>query len=79
MQRDMDLQEFADVWPTDLPPPKEIAACVWRKPTLQQGEQLEGEMGTTLAQLVAPLKQTALAAWVSARTWGLQVAELQCP
>ena len=79
MQRDVDLQEFADVWPTDLPPPKEISACVWREPTLPQGEQLEGEMGTTLAQLPATLRQPALAAWVSARTRGLQVAKLRCP
>ena len=49
MQRDVDLQEFADVWPTDLPLPKEIMACVWREPALLQGEQLEGEMGTALA------------------------------
>ena len=75
MQRNVDLQEFADVWPTDLLPPKEIIACVWREPALLQGEQLEGEMGTALAQLLAPLRKPVLAAWVSARTCGLQVAE----
>ena len=49
MQEDVDLREFVDVWPTDLPPPKEVPACVWREPALLQGEQLEGEMGTALA------------------------------
>ena len=77
MQRDVDLRKFADVWPTDLPPPKEITACVWREPTLPQGEQLEGGMGTTLAQLPAPLRQPALAASVSTCIRGLQVAKLQ--
>ena len=56
MQQDVDLREFADVWPTDLLPPKEITTCVWWEPTLPQGEQLEGEMGTTLAQLPDPLR-----------------------
>ena len=56
MQQDVDLREFADVWPTDLPPPKEITVCVWQEPTLLQEEQLEGEMGTKLAQLPAPLR-----------------------
>ena len=79
MQRDVDLREFADVWPTDLLLPKAITACVWQEPTLPQGEQLEGEMGTTPAQLPASLQQPALAAWVSARTRGLQVAKLRCP
>ena len=37
MQWDVDLWEFVDVWPTDLPPPKKIAACVWWEPTLHQG------------------------------------------
>ena len=78
MQRSVDLQEFTDVWPTDLPPRKEIITCVWQEPALLQGEQLEGEMGTALAQLLAPLRKPMLAAWVSARTCGLQVAKLQC-
>ena len=63
------------MWPTDLPLPKELTACVAGTHPAT-GEQLEGEMGTTLAQLPAPLRQPALAAWVSARTWGLQVAKL---
>ena len=79
MQRDVDLWKFSDVWPTDLLPPKEITACVWWEPTLPQGEQLEGEIGTTLAQISAPLRQPVLAAWVSACTRGLQVAKLRCP
>ena len=52
---------------------------MWLELALPQGEQLEGDMGTALAQLPAPLRQLALVAWVSARTHGLWVVELQCP
>ena len=79
MQCDVDLLELADVWSTNLHPPKEIGACVWREPALPQGEQLEGELGTALAQLLAQLRQPALAAWMGVCTCGLLVAELRCP
>lgn len=79
VKRDVGLEEFAEVWPTDQPAPKEVGACVWKADALVVGAELEGELGEALAALPCSQRHPALAAWVAAKTRGLRVEPLYCP
>ena len=50
MRRDVNLEEFAEVWPTDAPAPKEVGASVWKAEALQEGMELK-ELGEALRKL----------------------------
>ena len=51
VRRDVNLEEFAGVWPTDAPAPKEVGASVWKAEALWKGMELKGELGEALRKL----------------------------
>ena len=50
VRHDVNLEEFAEVWPTDAPAPKDVGASVWKAEALQEGMEL-GELGEALRKL----------------------------
>ena len=78
VKQSFSLQDFADIWPTCDPAPKEVGVGVWRSPPLV-GQQLPGEMGTALEALPEALRKLALGTWVSAKSRGLRVESIWCP
>ena len=78
MRRDFDLEEFADVWPSCDPAPREVGVGVWKAPPLQ-GKELPGELSEALEALPAGLRKPALEAWVGAKSRGLKVERVECP
>ena len=51
VRHDVSLDDFAEVWPTDAPAPKEVGACIWKADALDETTGLEGELGLALTAL----------------------------
>ena len=66
------MEEFADVWPSCDPAPREVGVGVWKAPPLE-GKELPGELGAALEAQPEGLWKPALEAWVSAKSRGLKV------
>ena len=78
MRRDVRLDEFAEIWPSDMPAPKEIGASVWKsRPLGTHG--ISGPLGEALGELDCELRRPALEAWVGAKSRGLRIESIRCP
>ena len=62
VKRDVDLEEFAEAWPTDDVAPKEVGNVLFRA-----GEGLEPQLKAALETVETAERQKTLQTWVSAR------------
>ena len=73
VKRDVDLEEFAEAWPTDDVAPKEVGNVLFRA-----GGGLEPQLKAALETVETAERQKTLQSWVSARQQNCKIRKLSC-
>ena len=73
VKRDVDLEEFAEAWPTNEIAPKEVGNILFRA-----GGEIEPRLITALETVKTAKRQKTLQSWVSARQHNCKIRILNC-